>query len=104
MRVRLTWTAVGLLVCLAATGCDEQLSDVAGPTPSLEPTFSSIQRDIFSASDSSGRPACTNCHRAGGPAGFLPLTEGVAYGNLVGRASSQRPGATRVIPGDADNS
>ena len=37
-------------------------------------------------------------------AGFLPLTEGVSYGNLVGRTSGAKPGAVRVIPGDPDNS
>jgi hypothetical protein len=34
----------------------------------------------------------------------LILTDGVSYGNLVGRASSLQPTSTRVIPGDADNS
>lgn len=31
----------------AVTACDESLSKLAGPTPNLEPTFSSIQRDIM---------------------------------------------------------
>ena len=29
------------------TACDEKLSKIAGPSPNLEPTFASIQRDIF---------------------------------------------------------
>lgn len=102
MTARLMWMAV--VLALGSAACDEQLSEVAGPTPNLQPTLTSIQRDIFSAADSSGRPACTNCHRSGGPAGFLPLTEGATYGSLVGRASSQRPTATRVIPGNPDGS
>ena len=47
---------------LTSVGCDEQLRDVAGPTPNLTPTFSSIQNDIFAAPDSTGRAACTSCH------------------------------------------
>lgn len=91
-------------LALASAACDENLSDVAGPTPNLEPTLSSIQREIFNTTDSSGRQACVTCHVTGGPAGFLPLTEGVSYGNLVGRTSGAKPGAVRVIPGDPDNS
>jgi hypothetical protein len=94
--------AAALIVAVAA--CDESLSDLAGPTPDLQPTFSSIQREIFNTTDSSGRQACITCHVAGGPAGFMPLTEGVSYGNLVGRTSGSKPGAVRVLPGDPDNS
>ena len=32
---------VGALA-LAASGCDEKLSSIAGPTPNLTPTFASI--------------------------------------------------------------
>lgn len=97
---------VALVAALACAGaaCDENLSEVAGPTPELEPTFSSIQREIFNTTDASGRQACITCHVAGGPAGFLSLVEGVSYGNLVGRSSGAKPGAVRVIPGDPDNS
>jgi hypothetical protein len=98
---RLTMAAA---LTLAAAGCDESLSDLAGPTPDLQPTFSSIQREIFNTTDSSGRQACITCHVTGGPAGFLPLTEGVSYGNLVNRTSTAKPGAVRVIPGDPDGS
>ena len=56
--------AVLLALALGTVGCDEALSDLTGPTPDLEPTFSSIQQQIFSNGDSSGRPACTNCHNA----------------------------------------
>ena len=89
---------------LGGVACDENLSDIAGPTEDLQPTFSSIQREIFNTTDSSGRQACITCHAAGAPGGFMPLTEGVSYNNLVGRASSGKPGAERVIPGDPDNS
>ena len=91
---------------LAWSGCDEKLSSITGPTPDLAPSFASIQRTIFSASDSSGRLACVGCHSDQGrnPASGLVLLEGRAYQQLVGVASVNRPGATRVIPGDPDNS
>ena len=98
--------ALAAVLCASASGCDEKLSDVAGPTPNLEPTFSSIQREIFSSGDPSGRVACTQCHNTQGAqlAARLNLTEGAAYAALVGVPSSNKPGAVRVIPGDPDNS
>jgi hypothetical protein len=95
-----------VLVALAAIGCDEKLSDITGPTPQLEPTFSSIQRDIFNTRDLAGRQACTDCHSDQGrtPSGGLVLLDGRSYDSLVTRPSTGKPGATRVIPGDPDNS
>ncbi len=95
---------VAAALALGGAACDESLSDLAGPTPDLEPTFSSIQREIFNTTDSSGRQACITCHVVGGPAAFLPLTEGVSYNNLINRVSGAKPGAIRVIPGDPGNS
>ena len=92
---------------LFSVGCDEKLSDLTGPTPNLTPTLSSIQRDIFSASDSSGRTACTSCHIPGGPAngtGLFLTDAPTSYAALVGRGSRLKPGETLVIPGDPDNS
>src|SRR5262245_61431774 len=54
--------AAAFLLAFAVASCDEKLSDLTGPTPNLQPTFSSIQHEIFETTDSSGRPACTNCH------------------------------------------
>ena len=98
--------AAALVFVLVATGCDEKLSSLTGPTPNLEPTFSSIQREIFDTTDSSGRLACTNCHTNVGrnPSGGLNLVSGVAYASLIGVASTGKPGAVRVIPGDPENS
>ena len=48
------------------TACDENLSKIAGPSPNLEPTFASIQRDIFETADSAGRVSCTGCQLARG--------------------------------------
>jgi len=98
--------AAALVFTLGATGCDEKLSDLTGPTPNLEPTFASIQKEIFETTDSSGRLACTNCHSNVGrnPSGGLNLLSGLSYASLVRVASTGKPGAVRVIPGDPDNS
>jgi hypothetical protein len=97
------WTAVAL----ATAGCDEKLSSITGPTGDLMPTFSSIQRDIFTASDSSGRAACNGCHTTAGgrvPPVGMDLGGPNAYTQLVNVASIAKPGAIRVIPGDPENS
>lgn len=98
---------LAMLAAGAATvGCDEKLSSIAGPTPNLEPTFSSIQRQIFEMTDSAGRKACVNCHTSTGrnPSGGIDLNHDVAYDRLVNVPSSRKPGAVRVIPGDPENS
>ena len=96
------------LLCGAAclSACDEKLSSVAGPSPNLEPTFASIQSEVFEKTDSAGRAACANCHTSTGrvPAGGLDLNHDVAYNNLVNTPSRLKPAATRVIPGDPENS
>jgi hypothetical protein len=94
-----------VVATLGSVGCDEALSDVTGPTPDLEPTFSSIQQNIFSSGDSSGRPACTNCHNAvGSRFNGLDLSPAVSYNNLVNVAVRQRPGSIRVVPSNPDAS
>lgn len=95
-------------VAVTATACDEKLSSLTGPTPGLEPTFTSIHANIITASDSSGRPACTSCHNNAGPfpAGRLNLSGDAAsaYAALVNRPSSFKPGAVLVVPGNPDDS
>ena len=105
--MRLLRLFVCVLPLLALTACDEKLSDLTGPTPSLTPTFSSIQKEIFSTTDSSGCTACTNCHVAGGAAngtGLFLNDPATAYSLLVGRPARLGVGQTLVIPGDPDNS
>ena len=107
MRKHVLGSVMLLALGAGLAGCDESLSDLAGPTPNLQPTLSSIQREIFDQVDSSGRAACTQCHSdAGGriPMAGLNLRSGVAHGSLVGATSRNKPGAVRVIPGDPDNS
>jgi hypothetical protein len=95
-----------LLAASAAAACDEKLSSIAGPTPNLEPTFASIQKEIFETTDSAGRVACTGCHTSTGrtPSGGMNLNHDVAYDSLVNVPSRGKPGAIRVIPGDPANS
>ena len=95
--------AMGLMVA----GCENvnKLSSLTGPTPSLAPTFSSIQRDIIQSNDSAGRSSCTLCHTSQGrtPSANLDLSAN-AFSALVNVGSRNKPGATMVIPGDPDNS
>jgi hypothetical protein len=92
-----------LAAALAGAGCDESLSTLAGPTPNLAPTFSSIQREIIQSTSPQG---CVNCHSTTGrqPAGGLNLAGDAAYGNLVNAPSRFKAGAVRVVPGDPENS
>lgn len=47
---------------------------------------------------------CIACHTSGGFGGFMPLTLGASYANLVNVPAVQAFSGTRVIPGDSDNS
>jgi mono/diheme cytochrome c family protein len=92
---------------VATAGCDESLATVAGPTPNLTPTFSSIQRDILQATDASGRPACASCHNPNGGAFRavgLDMSAAGAYDSLVGVPATEKSALLRVAPGDPDNS
>lgn len=102
---RLFLSGVCALAVMSAA-CDEKLSSITGPTPNLSPSFASIQQTIFNVTDSSGRLACAGCHTDQGrtPPGNLVLTEGRSYQQLVGRASTGKPGEILVIAGDPDNS
>ena len=93
-------------VSIGTIACDEQLSTIAGPTPDLQPTFSSIQRDIFDKADSSGRRNCTACHSSIGrtPSGGMSLDHDVAYDSIVNVASNRKAGAIRIVPGNPDAS
>jgi hypothetical protein len=98
---------LAIAVCaVSAAACDEDLSSLTGPTPDLEATFSSIQANIFEASDSSNRVACVTCHTNVGriPPGNLVLLHDVAYDQLVNRLSSQQTGTPIVAPNAPDNS
>ena len=95
-----------LAAFVSVAGCDEKLSSLTGPSPALEPTFTSIQQEIFTTTDSAGRSACIVCHSNVGraPAAGLVLLPGVAYNNVVNVPSRNKAGATLIIPGDPENS
>ena len=108
MRLPKSWFVRGLVaasLCVVAAGCDEKLSDLTGPTPNLEPTFTSVRTLIVTQSDSAGRTACVQCHTNVGrnPAGGLNMA-GDTYAAFVNQPSRLRAGETLVIPGDPANS
>ena len=106
MRGRLLYGALAIVIMVAVAACDETLSDVTGPTPNLEPTFSSIQTRYLQQRRLV-RPARLHpvSQRVGGRFNGLDLrstrrrtrtwSDGASRGN---------PGAMRVIPGDPENS
>jgi hypothetical protein len=106
MTIKMMTVVVLAAASVVTSGCDENLKDIAGPSPTLTKTFSSIQAEIFETSDNAGRAACVQCHTNVGrtPASGLNLTHDAAYAALVGVASVGKPSATRVIAGDPDNS
>jgi hypothetical protein len=107
MRRYIRTFSVVALLCCSSIGCDEKLSDIAGPsTPDLAPTFASIQQLVFETAETGGRRNCTACHHDVGrtPAGGLNLMHDRAYDSLVNVASPNKPGAIRVVPGNADAS
>jgi hypothetical protein len=103
---RLPHLLVALTITLASLGCDEKLSTLAGPTPDLDPTFASIQKDIFETTDTAGRISCVTCHTDVGrtPAGGLIQLHDRAYDQLVNVSSTEIPSLMRVDPGNPDRS
>ncbi|RMD94596.1 MAG: hypothetical protein D6814_14315 [Calditrichaeota bacterium] len=81
-------------VLLSFLACQREQSLAPGENVSLQPTFTSIQKNILT-------PSCVNrgCHP---PVGPMSLQEGVAYNNLVNQPSAY--GIPRVDPGNAENS
>lgn len=100
--------AVLMVAGACVAGCDENLADLAGPTPNLTPTFSSIYQEILASANPAGRQACVRCHTPG-RSGFREVgmdfsTPDTAYAHLVGVRSVLKPGLLRVAPGDPNNS
>lgn len=99
--VRLTIGLVASAGTAMTAGCNTPNTPT---TPTLAatagPTFSQqIQAEILT-------PACVSCHTDDGrtPAGGMNLKPGSAYSNLVGVASTGKPGAIRVIAGNPSGS
>ena len=106
MRTQVIVRVLVLSAGLAASACDEKLSTLAGPTPNLQPTFSSVQSQIFETTDVAGRVACVTCHTNVGhaPSGGLNLSHDVAYDQIVNVPARERPASMYVVPGDPDSS
>lgn len=86
-----------VLALLACTG--DPKGDTAD-TAALEPTFTNVQAEIFTASC-----AFSSCHgSSGGGASDLDLSEGNAYAEIVGVESVDNPGRTLIVAGDAASS
>ncbi len=99
-RARALSSVAALTVLGLAAGCSSNNSP-ATPTP-VTPTVSfatQIQAQILT-------PACTSCHTDEGrtPSGGMNLKAGSAFANLVGVASTGKPGAIRVIAGNPSGS
>ena len=103
MEKRITATRTGLtlgtlLLAMAAGACG---SSPTTPTPpaNTAPTLAQIQTQIFD-------PGCATCHTDVGrtPSAGLNLKAGSSFAQLVGVASSNNPGAVRVIAGNANGS
>lgn len=95
-----------IALAIGAAACDEKLSTIAGPTADLEPTFASIQANIFELTDSAGRNACVSCHTNIGrtPAGGLNLLHDLAYDQLFNVTATQNASLKRVNPGNPEGS
>jgi mono/diheme cytochrome c family protein len=97
--VRVRFGIVAVAAAMMVAGCGKDSPTTPTPTPT-GPTFSTqIQTQILT-------PACVFCHTDDGrtPAGGLNMKPGSAYANLVGVASTGKPGAVRVIAGNPSGS
>ena len=94
--------AIALAFFLGA--CDEKLSDVAGPTPDLTPTFDSVLQDVFLSTDAAGRTACANCHTGRLSVVSLNFRATDVYSQIVNVPSRERPELMLVAPGNPDAS
>jgi len=96
-RFRVIWLFA--LASLNFVGCGGSSNSPSAPsetnTTSLNATFSSIQRQIFT-------PRCVACHGTVTNGG-LDLSASVAFANLVNTRSSQTS-LLRVAPGDPESS
>jgi hypothetical protein len=102
--------AIAAVVATVAA-CDEKPADfdwssITGPTPNLEPTFASIQANIFESTDAAGRVACITCHTNVGrtPSANLNLSHDFAYDQIVNRVSGERTELVLIKPGDPESS
>jgi hypothetical protein len=94
--------AVLLLALLCACGqLKETPTSPGGSGEPIDPTatFTRVQNEIFT-------PTCAalGCHDSLGQQQGLVLSPGRAYGNVVGKASTEMPQLMRIAPSDPANS
>jgi hypothetical protein len=97
-KIKHPFVFVSVFLVILAFGLSCEHADPVQPEQ-LVPTFPSIQSNIFNLNC-----ALSGCHIGSNPAGGLNLSEGIAYGNLVGVSSQEVSALQRVNPGDPDNS
>lgn len=83
----------------AAVLCSVSAHTVVGCAEPIDPTFPSIQENVFDQSC-----AFSSCHSGYAADGELDLTAGAAYANLINVPSEEEDGWVRVVPGDPDAS
>ena len=96
------WIAAAAICALSGCagngdGLDENGRPATGESEALQPTFSSIQKNVFT-------PLCTSCHAGGGAPLALRLEEGASYALLVNAPSVEVLSLLRVQPGNPDSS
>lgn len=109
LGIRITISAVAVLATALALSCgggssggSAQMSPggvMQPPPPAIQPTFTSIQANVFSQSC-----ALSGCHAGSAPQMGMNLSSGQAFSNIVNVASAEQPSFLRVKPGDATNS
>ena len=103
--IRLALAAGVTVIALTAAACGGSSASPTSPTTptpttpgnTSTATFATISSQIFSQ-------RCTGCHAGSAPAAGMNLSASTAFAALVNVASSERSGAVRVIPGNADGS
>ena len=90
-----------LVIIVTACGKLKEPTAPGGPGDPIDPTatFTRAQNEVFT-------PSCATlaCHDPLGQQQQLVLSTGRAYGNLVGKASTELPALMKVQAGDPDNS
>jgi mono/diheme cytochrome c family protein len=96
LRTLLRATVLLAPLVLTACGSGDGFAGAGGGGP-LEPTFTSIQANVFT-------PICEQCHSGAGAPFGLRLDAANSYALLVGVPSGEEPGFQRVEAGDPDSS
>jgi hypothetical protein len=86
-----------LIVCGGLAGCGSGDGYADGGGGPLQPTFGSIQANVFT-------PICEQCHSGAGAPHGLRLDAANSFALLVGVPSDQEPAYLRVEPNDPENS